>query len=280
MEPIVSEEMSYAKDSKLDTRYKYPVLYFDEVWTQCCIHIPYLRDYYWISNYGRLYSGKLNSIINPSVESNGYCRITLMTVNGTEVRRSMHRLVMESFCWFEGCEGYQVNHIDGNKRNNWIGNLEWVTQSGNIRHAYMTGLNKSGEDSYLAKYTNETILKIANLLMQELRYEEISMIVFGEYNDVYRHLISNIANKHCWNQLLQNYEFPSYRTHKQLFSDQKLDEIYRYNLSNPSLSPTELARLFINNFDNLDRKEKDRLRRIISDLINNKAYDHVYSKYI
>ena len=53
----------------------------------------------------------------------------------------VHRMVAKT--WIDNpnhCE--QVNHINGDKDDNRVENLEWVTQSENIRHAYRTGLNK------------------------------------------------------------------------------------------------------------------------------------------
>ena len=279
MEPITSYEMSYAKIKP--SRFKNPLIFLDEVWVQCYINIPYLRDYYWVSSYGRMYSGISGCIINPTVEpETGYCRITLMTNDGREVRRSIHRIVMESFYWFDGCENYDVNHKDGCKVNNWIGNLEWATTQENNIHALNTGLRKSGEDAYLAKYSKETVLRIADLLMLDMPYEEISMRIFGEYNPVYRHLISNIANKHCWKRDLKDYNFPSYRTHKQIFSDQIMDAIYQYHLQYPDIEVTDICRAFVLGFDLLDKKTKDKYKRAVSSLISNKAFDHIYSKYI
>lgn len=60
--------------------------------------------------------------------------------DGKEKRRLVfaHRLIAENF-HIPG-SGPFVNHIDGNKNNNWIGNLEWCTFTENMRHAFRTGL--------------------------------------------------------------------------------------------------------------------------------------------
>lgn len=274
---IVSDKMSYAPIRPCKITF-YPIAFYDEVWANCGVHTDLMYTY-WVSNHGRIYSERLGAILNPGIEKNGYCRITLFTKDGREVRRSVHRLVMESFMWFDGCDEYEVNHKNGIKTCNELWNLEWVTAAENNRHALLNGLHKHGEDSMLAKYSNETVLKIADLLMQEYSYRDISMMVFGEYNDIYQHLISNIANKHCWNYVLIDYDFPTYRTHKQKLSDQKLDEIYKYHLENPDVDITNLARLFVNNYDNLDRNQKVTYRLAIKNLIEHKAFDHVYSKY-
>ena len=60
---------------------------------------------------------------------------------GVDGGRLVHRLVAET--WIPNPNHYeQVNHIDGNKDNNSVENLEWVTRSQNICHAFRTGLNK------------------------------------------------------------------------------------------------------------------------------------------
>ena len=56
----------------------------------------------------------------------------------------VHRIVAETFLCNKN-KLLEVNHIDGNKKNNSVTNLEWVTRSQNIKHAYITGLNKITE---------------------------------------------------------------------------------------------------------------------------------------
>ena len=76
--------------------------------------------------------------------------------NGKRQRRLVHRLVAEFFIP-NPLNKPQVNHRDGIKFNNFVENLEWVTQSENERHAVATGLKKSGEDNYLASLTDEQV---------------------------------------------------------------------------------------------------------------------------
>ena len=81
---------------------------------------------YEISNLGRVRNKK--QILKPD-NINHYLYVRL---NGRKV--SIHRLVMKTFLPREDADKMQVNHIDGNKHNNQLDNLEWCTQSENIRH--------------------------------------------------------------------------------------------------------------------------------------------------
>ena len=69
----------------------------------------------------------------------GYKRVVLVKRDGTKYHKLVHRLIAETF--IDNPEQKpQVNHIDGNKANNDVSNLEWCTSQDNNIHALKTGL--------------------------------------------------------------------------------------------------------------------------------------------
>lgn len=97
----------------------------------------------------------------------------------------VHHLVLIAFVGMptgeigttKGC--YQCNHKDGNKQNNCIDNLEWVSHQGNITHAYATGLrpkifargeqDNKGSKNGMSKLTETDVGQIRELLSSTLR---------------------------------------------------------------------------------------------------------------
>jgi hypothetical protein len=81
---------------------------------------------------------------------------------GKTTTRLVHRLVASA--WLEKSIGKSdVNHIDGDKQNNRIENLEWVDKSDNRRHAFRIGLQTAcGENNSQSKLTKEDVLLIRN----------------------------------------------------------------------------------------------------------------------
>lgn len=92
---------------------------------------------YIISNTGEVKNLKTGKILKKD-SSRDYYEVVL-SKNGKTKKYSIHRLVAQHF--IPNPENRpQVNHKDGNKLNNCVNNLEWVTRSENILHSYKNGL--------------------------------------------------------------------------------------------------------------------------------------------
>ena len=96
------------------------------------------EDKYTISINGDVYSIRSNKFLKPRLSLDGYERVCLC--NGSIKREyRVHRLVAETF--IDNPNNLpQVNHIDGNKLNNYLSNLEWCTPEYNIQHGKEKGL--------------------------------------------------------------------------------------------------------------------------------------------
>ncbi len=97
-------------------------------------------DGYEVSDLGEVRNKKTRHVLKPWVGTGGYLYIAF-SVNGTGHTKRLHRIVAEEFCKRTDNKN-QINHKDGNKRNNTANNLEWCSQSENMVHAYQTGLQK------------------------------------------------------------------------------------------------------------------------------------------
>ena len=127
---------------------------------------------YKVSNFGRVMSYKRSDDGIPrktSVESNGYGVVRLSLNNKVETK-FVHRIVAEHFIpnpHNKPC----VNHKDGNKLNNHIDNLEWVTYKENMAHALEMGLIDLAPNR---KITDEDVLEIRRLASIGLKHVQIA----------------------------------------------------------------------------------------------------------
>ena len=90
---------------------------------------------YEVSDLGNV-RNKRTGVVRKLTNRGGYLKLRL-----SDIDENVHRLVAETFL-DHSIERTQVNHIDGDKTNNRVDNLEWVSPSKNVKHAYDTGLKR------------------------------------------------------------------------------------------------------------------------------------------
>ena len=139
------------------------------------------EDLYQISNYGtiksvthyiidkkgksRLMKGKI--LKQTPDRKNGYLSVSLMKEGKKQTFRT-HKLVASTFIPNPD-KLPQVNHIDGDKENNYVGNLEWCSCKDNIHHAWKNKLN----------YVSEKHRQVASKTMKQ-RWENYRKNKVGE----------------------------------------------------------------------------------------------------
>ncbi len=106
-----------------------------------------------ITNYttGRVYKFHKNA--------SGYLRVNIKLTSGKRKAVFVHRVMAITFLSYVGKKRYEVNHIDGNKQNNDISNLEWMTRKENMKHAKKNNLlvPKYGENNPKCKFKDYEI---------------------------------------------------------------------------------------------------------------------------
>ena len=115
---------------------------------------------YQVSNFGRVKSFQKNKvkILKSNLGIGGYLRVVLCK-NEKKKNRFVHVLVAKAFITNPENKT-QVNHRDGNKKNNHVSNLEWVTPKENIEHAFKNGLRKIGYEHHEAKLLPDQIREV------------------------------------------------------------------------------------------------------------------------
>lgn len=161
---------------------------------------------------GRIYSGYTKKFLNPYFNKRGYLMVDLHH-NGNRYTRQVHRIVAQAL--IPNPEHLEtVNHKNGDKTDNSVSNLEWMTVLDNVRHAWRTGLAKP-------RYGEENP---ANVYPEHLIHTVCQMIEDGSYSNkaiaekcgVNVTLIRDIKFRGKWKQISSLYNIsniPKYYEH-------------------------------------------------------------------
>lgn len=143
------------------------------------VSIKGYENYYEISNYGRVRSlynrYKMCEFKKPYTRKDGYVVANLIK-DGKQTTFYLHRLVANHFIENDDINMTEINHIDGDKQNNHVDNLEWCTSQQNIIHSYKSNLSKIGFNRTSSKLTEEMVFKIPSLLKDGYSIKQISKL--------------------------------------------------------------------------------------------------------
>lgn len=141
---------------------------------------------YIVSSHGRLYNTKTCKLRKPTPDRYGYLTYGLWR-DGRNKTTLAHRIVAKAF-FDDYSESLVVNHIDYNRQNNKIENLNMCTVGENVRHSSSVGrYTKRGISNNNCKYSDEKILTILTLIqsgMIDRRVGEMVGVSRKYVNDV------------------------------------------------------------------------------------------------
>lgn len=149
-----------------------------ELWKNINSH----QGIYQVSNLGhvkRIINGwgtKAGKMLKSRIYNHGYCNVALWS-NGQRIDRPVHRLVLEAFVGHRP-PGMECRHLDGNKQNNRLDNLQWGTRSENQRDSirHNTKYQPRGEQHGMTKTTAIQIKHVKQLLAKGHMAKEIAAV--------------------------------------------------------------------------------------------------------
>jgi len=149
---------------------------------------------YEASHKGEIRNKKTGRILKQFLGNDGYLRIQIAGKT-----RLVHRLIADTYLVKPDGKDF-VNHMDGDKQHNNVGNLEWVTRSENMEHAYRHGLKNS-----IGYKNGRSKLKMDDVAFIRKNYvpgdKEFGATALAKKYGVARQTISAVASGQNWGDI-------------------------------------------------------------------------------
>ena len=231
---------------------------------------------YLINKEGKIFSKKTNSFLSGSIDKDGYQRFNLIRNDGTRKTYRIHRLVSIVFNPTDNLS-LQVNHIDGNKQNNNITNLEWVTGDENIAHAIKNNLRGKGR----AILEEVQVHSICQLLAEGYAPKMIAQKLFPTDVEQFSRIIQDIRRGKNWTSVSKNYKIDvpykygeAFKSNYTIWELENICDFLSHHLEEKS--NTKLAKIY---FQDDTITYKDKRVTLIKDIKTKQKYQNVSKFY-
>ena len=153
-----------------------------------------------VNELGQIRSSLTKSIYRPYTDKDGYLRCKVwdgFKLLGVYVHRAIALVFVDN-----PDSKPIVNHIDSNRANNSIANLEWVTPKENSEHGVKAGNFLVNEDAFASVYSNEQIKQVCELLSEGLTAKKIS-----KETGVSLSVVNSVKIRRTWREISEQYTF-------------------------------------------------------------------------
>lgn len=269
-----------------------PIEYWAELTDSMIKNLDMMPDghaRYLVSDFGRIFDRKRLTYLSTSVNVYGYVITSLYFVGEGSKPMKVHRLVMIGFHYIKEYMEYEVNHIDGNKEDNYERNLEWCTRSENMRHAYDTGLNHRGEEHYKTWIDESDAIFICDLLVKNAPYQVIIQALKNrgvkyegdvDENKAFYDLIYYIHHGKTWKHVSARYNFHLDPPKEYLkFTDNDVHKICQIYISGKFKNIPDIMRQAGFDIDHADAVTRERLIQFCYNIIYKKRRTKISDLY-
>lgn len=238
--------------------------------------------WYYISNYGRIWSVNYGKFLSYYQDQGGYYRVTLViNSNGNTVFTGVHKITLMSFDPILESDYFIPHHKDDNKINNHINNLQWATVSENTRFALESGAAYyTGENNPRSYLSNDQINMICKMLEEGYKPPEIATNLGDPYDKIGDDrnkmcaIIRNIRAGKSYYDIATNYNIPGLQGRK--FYSLEFTMLVCNFLSDPNRIFTfrELCEYLC-----IDLNDRKMFRDYVDDILKGKVHKDITKNY-
>lgn len=253
----------------------------DEIFKEVIFFDGNILPWYYISNYGRVYSCRYKRILSAYSDERNYQRVTIVIdEQGKTCFTGVHKLELMSFYPILEAKNniYIPNHKDGNTSNNYLSNLEWMTVSQNTRHALDTGLAKCKcNDNSRSYLPNFLIHKICEMLQQGKSTSYILNILgysYGNERNKIGAIIRLIKRGQTYLDISSQYDIPGIKG-QTVYEPEVTKQLCELLSDGNTYRIDEVCDIF-----NISLENRKMFRNFIDDILKGNTHTYITRNYI